>query len=146
MDREKAAAKEAQRVRLVHIMETQFAAASLKTHARLAHSAAGDHARGVAAGDRADVHAGSERRCQWAARHECVAALQPGQLGALQESCESMAQQMHSHVAATQAQVLAIFVQQGASQHAFRLQRFPDATAYTAHGIGLASYGDRDVM
>ena len=84
MDREKAAAKEAQRVRLVHIMETQFAAANSKTRTRLAHSAAGDHAKGTAAGDRTDAHAGSERRCQWAARPECVAALQPGQLSALQ--------------------------------------------------------------
>ena len=117
MDREKAAAKEAQRVRLVHIMETQFAAANSKTHARLSHSAAGDHAIGAGASDRAGAHAGNER-CQWAARHTCVAALQPGQLGALYASCKSMAELRHCWVVATQAQRHAIFVQQVAAQHA----------------------------
>ena len=123
VDREKAAAKEAQRVRLVHIMETQFAAANSKMPARLAHSAAGNHAKGSAAGDRANAHAGSERRCQWATRQECVAALQPGRLCALHGSCESRAQQRHSQVAATQAKLFAIFVQQIAAQHASLLQK-----------------------
>ena len=94
-------------MRLVHIMETQFAAANSKAHARLAHSAAGNHAKGAGAGDCADAHAGSERRCQWAARSECVAALQPGHLSALQASCESLAQQRPLQVAATQAHICA---------------------------------------